>query len=126
MNFFEGQNEVSVEDCVAEEKLGQDRDRVRWEKIRAGDASAFDGFYRENAQRLQVFLRLMTGNEQAAEDVMQESFTQMWKSPNGFQPERGSLRAYLFGIGRKRAAEWCRRNILGGESAISAEPATVG
>lgn len=40
---------------------------------------------------------------------MQETFTQIWKSPNGFRPELGSLRAYLFGIGRKRAAEWWRR-----------------
>jgi RNA polymerase sigma-70 factor (ECF subfamily) len=111
---------------VPEDKPEQNRDSVRWKKICAGDASAFDGFYRENAQRLQVFLRLLTGNEQAAEDVMQETFTQMWKSPNGFQPERGSLRAYLFGIGRKRAAEWRRRNISSGESAITAEPATTG
>jgi RNA polymerase sigma-70 factor (ECF subfamily) len=40
---------------------------------------------------------------------MQETFTQMWKSPNGFRPELGSLRAYVFGIGRKRAAEWWRK-----------------
>lgn len=37
---------------------------------------------------------------------MQETFTQLWCRPNGFQPERGSLRAYLYGIGRRRAAEW--------------------
>ena len=94
---------------MAEDKPGLEHDSVRWEKIRAGDASVFDRFYRENAQRLQVFLRLLTGNGQAAEDVMQETFTQMWRSPNGFQPERGSLRAYLFGIGRKQAAEWRRK-----------------
>ena len=39
---------------------------------------------------------------------MQETFTQIWNRPHGFQPERGSLRAYLFGIGRRRAAEWWR------------------
>jgi RNA polymerase sigma-70 factor, ECF subfamily len=87
----------------------QDREAVRWEKIRRGDSAAFDGFYRENAGRLQGFLRLLTGTVQAAEDVTQETFTQLWQSPNGFQPQRGSLRAYLFGIGRKRAAEWRRR-----------------
>ena len=40
---------------------------------------------------------------------MQETFTQIWRSPNGFRPELGSLRGYLFGIGRKRAAEWWRK-----------------
>ena len=27
----------------------------------------------------------------------------------GFEPERGTLRAYLYGIGRKQAGEWWRR-----------------
>jgi RNA polymerase sigma-70 factor (ECF subfamily) len=46
---------------------------------------------------------------QTAEDVAQETFLQLWRRPNGFHPEKGSLRAYLFGIGRKRAAEWWRQ-----------------
>src|SRR5215475_8320019 len=54
------------------------------------------------------FLRQMVGNQQAAEDVMQEIFIQMWRSPNGFAPERGTLRAYLFRVARKHAAEWWR------------------
>ena len=84
-------------------------DRDMWERIRAGDADAFDAFYRENASRLKGFLQVLTGSRTSAEDITQETFTQMWRSPNGFQPERGSLRAYLFGIGRKRAADWWRK-----------------
>jgi RNA polymerase sigma-70 factor, ECF subfamily len=84
-------------------------DRELWQQIRAGDAAAFDAFYRDNAPRLQAFLRQMVGSAQAAEDIMQESFIQIWSRPNGFQPGRASLRTYLFGIGRKRAAEWWRR-----------------
>jgi RNA polymerase sigma-70 factor (ECF subfamily) len=79
-----------------------------WRQICRGDAEAFDAFYRENAPRLEAFLRHVVGNRQAAEDLMQETFTQIWRRPNGFQPERGTLRAYLYGIGRKRAAEWWR------------------
>lgn len=84
-------------------------DRDLWERIRAGDADAFDALYRENAQRLKGFLQVLTGSHTSAEDVTQETFAQMWRSPNGFQPEYGSLRAYLFGIGRKRAAELWRK-----------------
>lgn len=40
---------------------------------------------------------------------MQETFAQIWQRPNGFEPERGSLSSYLFGAGRKRAAEWWRK-----------------
>jgi RNA polymerase sigma-70 factor (ECF subfamily) len=83
-------------------------DRQLWERICHGDAHAFDEFYRQNAPRLEVFLRHMVGNRQAAEDIMQETFTHIWRRPNGFHPERGGLRSYLFGIGRKRAAEWWR------------------
>jgi RNA polymerase sigma-70 factor, ECF subfamily len=84
-------------------------DRDLWERIRHGDGHAFGEFYRENAPRLEVFLRHVVGNRQAAEDIMQETFTHIWSRPNGFHPERGTLRAYLFGIGRKRAAEWWRK-----------------
>jgi RNA polymerase sigma-70 factor (ECF subfamily) len=83
-------------------------DRELWERIVKGDAASFDAFYRENAPRLQAFVRQIVGNPQAAEDIAQETFIQIWNRPNGFQPERGTLRAYLYGIGRKRAAEWWR------------------
>ncbi len=65
-------------------------------------------FYRQHARRLQAFLWHVTGDPGAAEDVMQDTFTQIWRQPNGFQPDRGSLRAYLYGIARKRAVEWWR------------------
>ena len=84
-------------------------DHELWERICSHDANAFEAFYRDNAVRLCAFLRQIVGNAQAAEDVMQETFTQIWRTPNGFRPEQGSLRGYLFGIGRKRAAEWWRK-----------------
>ena len=84
-------------------------DHELWERIKCHDASAFEAFYCDNAARLCAFLRQVVGSPQTAEDLMQETFTQVWKSPNGFRPELGSLRAYVFGIGRKRAAEWWRR-----------------
>ena len=35
--------------------------------------------------------------------------TQIWRRPQGFDPYRGTLRAWLFGIARKQAAEWWRK-----------------
>lgn len=80
-----------------------------WKRICRGDAAAFEAFYRENAPRLQAFLQHMVGSRQTAEDLTQETFAQIWNQPNGYRPERGALRGYLFGIGRKRAADWWRR-----------------
>jgi len=84
-------------------------DRELWERICRGDSEAFDSFYRENGPRLRSFLRQLLGSPQTAEDVMQETFLELWRKPNGFHPENGALRTYVFGIGRKRAAEWWRQ-----------------
>lgn len=86
---------------TGESKVGKD-----W----ASDAKAFDEVYRENAPRLRAFLRQIVGSFQTAEDLTQEIFTQLWRQPDGFDPTRGSVRAYLFGIGKHRAAEWWRRS----------------
>jgi len=92
-------------------------DQEVWKKISQGDARAFDTFYRESAPRLQAFLRQIVGSREAAEDLTQESYLQLWKGPNGYQPERGSLRGYLYGVGRKRAAEWWRKRSPSAEAA---------
>jgi RNA polymerase sigma-70 factor (ECF subfamily) len=84
-------------------------DRELWERICAGDSAAFEGFYRDTAARLQNFSRRLLPAGHAAEDITQEAFLQMWRRPNGFRPECGSLRAYAFGIARKRVAEWWRK-----------------
>jgi hypothetical protein len=78
-------------------------DHELWERIRGRDASAFEAFYRENAARLCAFLRQVVGSPQAAEDLMQETFTQVWKSPNGFRPELGSLRICLWNWKKTRS-----------------------
>ena len=84
-------------------------DRELWKKFADGNADAFDAWYRETAPRLRVFLRHLLGGDQEAEDVMQETFTQIWRRPHRFDPERGSPRAYLFGVARRQAAEWRRK-----------------
>lgn len=83
-------------------------DRELWKEIASGNGDVFDTWYRETAPRLRAFLRHLLANEHAAEDVMQETFTQIWRHPERFNPERGSPRAYLFGVARKQAAEWLR------------------
>jgi RNA polymerase sigma-70 factor (ECF subfamily) len=84
-------------------------DSELWNRICRGDACAFNQFYLDNAPNLKRFLRRLLGETQAAEDMTQESFLQLWRRPNGYHPEKGLLRTYLFGIGRKRVAEWWRK-----------------
>ena len=95
-------------------------DRELWKKFIDGDGVAFDAWYREMAPRLRVFLRHVVGDQQVAEDVMQETFTQLWRNPRRFDPDRGSLRAYLFGIARKQSADWWRKQKP--DDGLSVEP----
>lgn len=83
-------------------------DRELWKRISVGDVDAFDTWYRETAPRLLGFLRHLTGSEHAADDLMQETYTSIWRRPQGFDPTRGTARAYLFGVARNQAAEWWR------------------
>ena len=75
----------------------------------SGDPSMFEAVYREHAPRIRAFVRQMVGSRQAAEDITQDIFTQLWLRPNRFDPTRGTLRAYLFGVARHRSADWWRQ-----------------
>ena len=80
-----------------------------WNWLRAGNREAFDRFYQDQAAALEKFVRRLVGDPKAAEDITQEAFLQLWQHPNGYDPERGSPRSYLFGVAAKRAADWWRR-----------------
>ena len=85
-------------------------DIALWEQIRAGDTSAFEAFFRETAPRLRSFLRVYSGAQIDVEDIVQEAFLQIWKRPDGYDPDRGTLQQYIYGIARKRIAQAWRES----------------
>jgi RNA polymerase sigma-70 factor (ECF subfamily) len=54
--------------------------------------------------------RKVLGDDAAAEDVTQDVFVWLWERPDRFDPERGSLRAFLTVVSRRRAIDWIRRH----------------
>ncbi|HLW82309.1 MAG TPA: RNA polymerase sigma factor [Candidatus Acidoferrales bacterium] len=80
-------------------------DKSLWKGICAGEQLAFEVFFREFAPRLRGFLHVYSGGELEADDILQETFLQIWRRPSGYDPERGTLRQYLYGIARKRVAQ---------------------
>lgn len=97
-------------------------DEELWERVIKGSKEAFDQLYRRYGPPVRSFVRHYLADSSAADDVVQETFLQLWKRPNGFNPERGALPQYLFGIARKRAAQW-RRETPATVPAGSNEPA---
>ena len=69
----------------------------------AGDADAFTALYRRRQAGIYRFALQMCGSEGIAEDVTQEVFmTLVGREPRMFDPSRGSLVAYLYGVARNQ------------------------
>lgn len=66
----------------------------------AGDEEAFTSLYRRRQAGVYRFALQMSGSEAVAEDVTQEVFMVLMRDADHFDPERGSLAAYLYGITR--------------------------
>jgi len=70
-------------------------------RMRNGDEEAFVSLYRRRQGPIYRFAMHMSGSAHTAEDVTQEVFLALIREDCGYDPERGSLSAYLFGIARK-------------------------
>jgi RNA polymerase sigma-70 factor (ECF subfamily) len=77
--------------------------------IRSGDEQAMARLYeRYSSIVYSVALRVL-GNAEAAEDVLQEVFMQIWRTPDLFDATRGSLPGWLAVITRNRAIDSLRK-----------------
>jgi RNA polymerase sigma-70 factor, ECF subfamily len=70
-------------------------------RIRGGDEQAFTELYRKRQGMIYRFALHMSGSGALAEDVTQEVFLALIRGSCGYDPERGGLSNYLFGIARK-------------------------
>ena len=95
-------------------------------RLRSGDEAAFTALYREHQAEIYRFALHMSGSHSIAEEVTQESFLALIREPQRFDPTRGPVLAYLFGIARNqvhRALERDRRlQPLAGEQTVDDLP----
>ena len=70
-------------------------------RMRSGDERAFVALYRRRQAAIYRFALHMSGLATVAEDVTQEVFLALIREECGFDPQRGTLSGYLFGIARK-------------------------
>src|SRR6202008_2095255 len=69
-------------------------------RILAGDEEAFTLLYRRKHPSIYRFALHMSGNAAVAEDVTQEVFMTLIRDAGKFDPARGTLTGFLFGIAR--------------------------
>ena len=65
-----------------------------------GDEDAFTQLYRRRQASVYRFALQMSGSQTLAEDVTQEVFIVLMRDAGRYDPDRGSLSAYLYGIAR--------------------------
>lgn len=70
--------------------------------ILAGDEGAFVTLYRRRQSGIYRFALQMCGSETIAEDVTQEVFMVLMNEAKNYDPSRGTLTAYLYGIARNQ------------------------
>jgi RNA polymerase sigma-70 factor, ECF subfamily len=69
-------------------------------RMAAGDEEAFTLLYRRKHPAIYRFSLHMSGNADVAEDVTQEVFMTLIRNPGRFDPARGNLTSFLFGVAR--------------------------
>jgi RNA polymerase sigma-70 factor, ECF subfamily len=77
--------------------------------IRSGDERAMAELYdRYSSIVYSVALRVL-GDTAAAEDILQDVFMQLWRTPDAFDATRGSFSGWLAVIARNRAIDAMRK-----------------
>ncbi|MEK6325356.1 MAG: sigma-70 family RNA polymerase sigma factor [Acidobacteriota bacterium] len=89
----------------------------------AGDEDAFTMLYRRRQGGVYRFALHMSGSQTVAEDVTQEVFIVLMREAGRFDPNRGSLAAYLYGIARNHVLRRIEQDRLFVQLADSAEDA---
>jgi RNA polymerase sigma-70 factor (ECF subfamily) len=82
-----------------------------------GEPEAQGVFVRRFQRRVNGLARTMLGDGSRAEDIAQEALSRACLHPNSYDPDHGSLLAWVLGMTRYLALETLMRNQAGGPSA---------
>jgi RNA polymerase sigma-70 factor (ECF subfamily) len=78
--------------------------------VAAGDSGTpLRRLYHSYERRLYGFGLRLLGEQGLAEELVQETWVRLWQSAGRFDPDRGTVRAFLFTIARRVAVDLHRR-----------------
>jgi RNA polymerase sigma-70 factor (ECF subfamily) len=77
-------------------------------RIAEGDESALATLYDRWSQSVYSLVAHLLEDADGAEDVVEESFWQVWQRASSYDPSRGTVRSWLLTIGRSRALDRLR------------------
>jgi RNA polymerase sigma-70 factor (ECF subfamily) len=88
-----------------------DNDDRLWRTMREGDREAFAALYRRHADAVYRFVLMRTGSPHTAGDAVQDAFMLLMAPGCSFDPLKGTLPAFLFGVARnlilkRQSGDW--------------------
>lgn len=92
------------------------KDELLLQRAGEGDQAAFQELYERHRLPVFRFAYRLLGSIETAEDVTHDCFLSLIRRPGSFDPERASLRTYLFAAARNLAMKHFRR--LGREGSL--------
>jgi RNA polymerase sigma-70 factor, ECF subfamily len=100
-------------------------DELLLERASSGDQAAFLLLYERHRSAIFRFAYRLLGAAELAEDVTHDCFLSLIRKPGNFDPQRASLRTYLYAAARNLAMKYFRSQ--GRETAIDdlSEPPSV-
>jgi RNA polymerase sigma-70 factor, ECF subfamily len=109
--------------CVLVRRRGQTGPE-RYQGVSGDDEDLLRALNEEHGDALFAHaVRLTGGDRQRAEDLVQETLLRAWQHPEALDPQRGSVRAWLFTTARNLAIDaWRRRTARVGEVITDAPP----
>lgn len=97
--------------------------------VRRGQPPSLEDAYREHGSSVLGLARRLVGDRSLAEEITQEVFLRLWRRPERFDADRGSLRTFLLAdchgrsIDAVRSASARRRRELGDAHSQAGRPA---
>jgi RNA polymerase sigma factor (sigma-70 family) len=85
----------------------RDRDLIR--RVADGDREAFRSLFGRYAQTAMALALRVLRQYHLAEETVQEAFLSVWRNPDAYDAERGSVRAWLMSTVHNRAVDMVRR-----------------
>jgi len=87
---------------------GQEPEIELLKRIGQGDRKSFEQFYDRFSRVLFTVAYRLLGNQEAAEDVLQEVFVQIWEKAPRYDPARGKPLIWAMTLTRYRAIDYLR------------------
>lgn len=78
------------------------------ERLAAGDASALEALYDDLAPRVYGLACSILHDSRDAEEIVTDTFVQVWRTADAFDVTRGPIEAWVFAICRSRALDRVR------------------